>query len=536
MRLQDLAEGDTKELVNCVLESFGDFIALEPHHFVALLPRPFFAMIPPSWDYSRSSDATSRMTEGIAALMLSLRRRFTVRYQRNSDATQRLARSLHHLTTVEQRELFDFGETGRKEAPPLLLILDRRDDPVTPLLSQWTYQAMLHELLGVHDNRISLRDRHHHRTISSPRQPASGGTSASASIADEVVVSPYQDSFYATNMYSNFGDLGLALKTLVDAVSTENRQNPRDFRSLEDMASFVESLPEMSAQHSATAKHVALMSELSHEVERRALMKVSGVEQDVVCQAPKAGEHYESIVALLHDPAVSAWDKLRLCALFALRYGGTIDGRQQAAALLATVGNSAGVDSVWMNALRAVLKHCRAEKRVMDIFSDRTLSSRIATLAKQHLKGVENVFTQHVPPLVGLLEKVGRGRVSESDYPRVPEGMHGMSAAGDEYGSSGGGGGMYSHGSSIQDGSGLTMPGGTAVRPPKLVVIFIVGGTTYEEAKAVAELNAMGERGEGWSGGMKFLIGGTSVLNSRSFMDDMGELGLQEKYYLSSRV
>lgn len=40
---------------------------------------------------------------------------------------------------------------------PLVLILDRRDDPVTPLLSQWTYQAMVHELLGLNDNRVLLK-------------------------------------------------------------------------------------------------------------------------------------------------------------------------------------------------------------------------------------------------------------------------------------------------------------------------------------------------------------------------------------------
>ena len=28
---------------------------------------------------------------------------------------------------------------------PVQLVLDRREDPVTPLLSQWTYQAMVHE-------------------------------------------------------------------------------------------------------------------------------------------------------------------------------------------------------------------------------------------------------------------------------------------------------------------------------------------------------------------------------------------------------
>lgn len=79
--------------------------------------------------------------------------------------------------------LFDFRRT---EISPLLLIIDRRDDPVTPLLNQWTYQvcifhnfhplfqfspmticidkmillsqAMVHELLEINDNKVDLRN------------------------------------------------------------------------------------------------------------------------------------------------------------------------------------------------------------------------------------------------------------------------------------------------------------------------------------------------------------------------------------------
>ena len=32
----------------------------------------------------------------------------------------------------------------------------RKDDPVTPLLLQWTYQAMVHELIGITTNRVDL--------------------------------------------------------------------------------------------------------------------------------------------------------------------------------------------------------------------------------------------------------------------------------------------------------------------------------------------------------------------------------------------
>ena len=34
----------------------------------------------------------------------------------------------------------------------VIFILDRRDDPITPLLNQFTYQAMIHELIGIKRN------------------------------------------------------------------------------------------------------------------------------------------------------------------------------------------------------------------------------------------------------------------------------------------------------------------------------------------------------------------------------------------------
>ena len=60
--------------------------------------------------------------------------------------------SVQHRMQSES-SLFDCRLT---QVPPLLLILDRRNDPVTPLLSQWTYQVMVYELLGIHNGRVGL--------------------------------------------------------------------------------------------------------------------------------------------------------------------------------------------------------------------------------------------------------------------------------------------------------------------------------------------------------------------------------------------
>ena len=40
----------------------------------------------------------------------------------------------------------------------LLLIVDRCEDPVSPLLNQWTYEAMVHELIGINNNRVVMEN------------------------------------------------------------------------------------------------------------------------------------------------------------------------------------------------------------------------------------------------------------------------------------------------------------------------------------------------------------------------------------------
>ena len=54
------------------------------------------------------------------------------------------------------------------------------------------------------------------------------------------------------------------------------------------------------------------------------------------------------------------------------------------------------------------------------------------------------------------------------------------------------------------------------------MVAFIVGGTTFEEARAVHVLNSSGAVPG------NFLLGGTRVLNSKAYLEDL--LDLQRAY------
>ena len=96
----------------------------------------------------------SREAAGLSSMLLSLKKQpSSITITTSSPSTARLASSLQTLSSSDG--IFTFPNS--QSTSPLLLLLDRADDPVTPLLSQWTYQAMVHELLGVNNDRVVLR-------------------------------------------------------------------------------------------------------------------------------------------------------------------------------------------------------------------------------------------------------------------------------------------------------------------------------------------------------------------------------------------
>ena len=68
-------------------------------------------------------------------------------------------------------------------------------------------------------------------------------------------------------------------------------------------------------------------------------------------------------------------------------------------------------------------------RRVGDLFSDKTVSSRLKGMAMKTVKGVENVYTQHTPLLATTLENVARGRLPHMDFPRLGGGDTSPTAA-----------------------------------------------------------------------------------------------------------
>ncbi|KAK4461451.1 Sec1-like protein [Cladorrhinum samala] len=456
--LERLAEADDHEVVKLVQEYFLDYVVINPDLFSLNMSLPqhrIWSGSPDTWN----TDSLQRVTEGLIAVLLSLKKKPLIRYQKSSPLAKKLATEVRYYITQEE-QIFDFRKV---DTPPILLVLDRREDPITPLLMQWTYQAMVHHLLGINNGRVDL-----------------------SSIPDirpelkEIALSQDQDPFFKKNMYLNFGDLGSNIKDYVEQYQSKTKNNA-DIESISDMKRFIEEYPEFRKLSGNVSKHVTLVSELSRRVGSERLLEVSELEQSIACNDNHAAD-LKNIQIQIQSPHVLAENKVSLVTLYALRYA---KHPSNALPMLVDLLTAAGGVSPHQAArVQKVLAYHQSLHTsptsgaggITELFESTGIFGGAGSRFKG-LKGVENVYTQHSPLLETTLQNLVKGKLKEGQYPFV-EG------------------------------------GGTTRDKSQDVVVFIIGGATYEEAKMVAGINAS-------TPGVRIVLGGTTMHNADTFMEEV---------------
>ena len=144
-----------------------------------------------------------------------------------------------------------------------MFILDRREDPITPLLNQWTYQAMIHELIGMDLNKI---------------EP--GKIKAQKEQKDEDITFN-SDAFYLQNLYSNYGEVATNVKNMMDKF-LEKAKSQRKLETIEEMQNFLEHYPEMKTETANVSKHVNIITTINQLVAKDDIFDVSKLEQEIV--------------------------------------------------------------------------------------------------------------------------------------------------------------------------------------------------------------------------------------------------------------
>ena len=492
--LDQISQHDKNDYVKSVYEYYMDFYALDRSlfHLNNSSHTAASRLYPPTNVplAQRLSALFDRDVAGVVSLLLSQRKRPDIRYSASSHQAQTVAQSVSEVLRNE-RELFTFSGEG---ASTLLLVLDRRDDPVTPLLTQWTYQSMVHELLGIRNNRIDMRNAPG-TAIANDSSSTSSGSSGSSKESinkdlQEVVLSPMQDDFFRENQFANYGEIGANVKQLVARYQAVTKTNV-NLESIQALQDFVDKYPQYRQLSGNVSKHVSVVSAVSKITSQRKLLLVSEVEQEIVCgSVNNHDEMSERLRRMLTDreedrqgraQLVEFGDKLRLVMLYALRYFGSegnhvsefreilsgyaLDKRDKDR--LGTVDklleyyNSNFNSIATVNASVMHSQQNRLASKRQELFDNSRLLGIFKAVATE-LKGIDNIYTQHKPLLVHTITKLLSGDLSTQHYPFVDQ--------------------------------------QSAKLRYKNVIVYMVGGVTYEEHCALELLMRIKDNATG--GGM----------------------------------
>jgi vacuolar protein sorting-associated protein 45 len=153
-----------------------------------------------------------------------------------------------------------------------------------------------------------------------------------------------------------------------------------------------------------------------------------------------------------------------------------------------------------------LIRYSGAGVRTCDLFgTGASVFSKLSQSVKRGMSNVQNVYTQHQPLLTSVLDQLARGKLSRTSFPF----------------------------------SGPEPPAGKF----STVIVFYVGGATYEEAAKVAAMNngslSIGGGGgaQGTAGGpvsagagpsgppFRVVLGGTTMHNAKSFLAELQRLG-----------
>jgi hypothetical protein len=437
-QLQGLANADIHDLVSGVEEVFLDVAPLADHMAVILLTTTTGLntsddiFCNPVLQSSWNNEYFSIAAQSITAAVLMLKRRPIIRYRTGNRVCERIASDVaSRMRSVHQ------GFPDLKSRDSVLLIVDRLDDPITPLITPWTYEAMIHEFIGFRKgNELTVENG------TDPRPE------------DVHVLTTNGDAFYADHCFSDFGQVCLAVGELVTAYRNKTAALDRNTVSLDDIKNFAAKIGDARKETNQLVRHANIVSQIATDVESRDLTNISVLEQEMVA-AYNSQEHSKAILELVKSSKTEIDDALRISILYHLRYeksGHNVTDQLKAELQLR------GCPPHRIALIDRVAEIAGKDYRKHEVFkgSSNTFKAVVTTIA-QFGNQVKNVFTQHEPLLKKLILRAYNGLLSEKDYPiqKVP---------------------------GQADGDGAMQA--------KDIVIVMVGGATYSEAMLVHQLNS----------------------------------------------
>ncbi|KAI1825284.1 Sec1 family protein [Xylaria intraflava] len=263
------------------------------------------------------------LAQKITSLCVSLGEYPKVRYYRPKNPIHEASVLCSHLARFISEELDEYAKWNPNFPPPssrpqgMLIVTDRSMDLMAPLMHEFTYQAMAHDLLPIKDGDKTT----FHMTFNEGTPEAE---EKDIQISDK-------DKVWVENRHQHMKD---TIDKLMSDFQKFLDQNPHftnsdsGSTSINAIKDMMAGLPQFTETKEAYSLHITMAQECMNIFQHHKLADISLVEQNMATgldEDNRKPKHVlDSVVRLLDDDAVSPSDRLRLIIMYLLYRDGVI--------------------------------------------------------------------------------------------------------------------------------------------------------------------------------------------------------------------
>jgi len=415
----------------------------------------------------------------IVSVCVTLQEMPKIRYYRPPDHIKHEASVLcMHLARFVQQELDGYQQWNRNFPPPssrppsVLLITDRSMDLMAPFLHEFTYQAMVHDLLPIKehpDGKVTF-----HLTVGEGTPDAE---EKDAELAEK-------DPVWVSNRHRHMKD---TIDKLMSDFQNFLKENPNfagkdpDSATLNDIKGMLARLPQFQEMKQAYSLHLTMAQEAMNIFQKYKLADLASAEQtlatglDEEYKKPKNTNILDQVVRLLDDPDVAPADRLRLIAIYVLFRDGIIP--QDLSRLLWHAGLQRTPESLDQKTIENLeLLGARPLKQLKE---SRTPPPPLFDRSKDKHVNIEEeyILSRYEPAVKTMLERLVAGTLDPNLFPYTKPPQNPSEES------------FHTHGSLRSAAPRWASANRRQVENRQRIIVFVAGGATYSEARACYEVS-----------------------------------------------
>ncbi|XP_039591450.1 syntaxin-binding protein 3 [Polypterus senegalus] len=393
-----------------------------------------------------------------------------VRYRREPlDNAKHLAQLVDEKL-AEHYEIDD-NNKGKGKTNTQLLIIDRGFDPVSVILHELTYQAMVYDVIPIENDTYKYK------------------TKDGASGKEKQCILNEDDELWVKLRHMHIAEVSAHIPKLVKEISANKKATDGKHNTIGALSQLMKKMPAFRKQMAKQTIHVSLAEDCMAEFQKK-VEKLCKVEQDLAVGADVEGQKVKDPMRTLLPVLLqnySTYDKIRAVLLYIFSLNGTTEEN-----------------------LNKLIQHIKIEDESKIILNWKELGVPILSSLNYQTRKTQRrdrsqeetyQLSRWTPVIKDIMEDATENKLDSKEWPHqseCPAAYNGSGAVSARQ--------KYNKPSSTDD-----------RRSGSRLIVFVIGGISYSEMRCAYEVSQA-------SKSFKIYIGSTHIITPKHILDDMQSL------------